>query len=131
MLEEIKAMAGPNIEIISDYLPYSEITEIFSHASAMVFPAEEDFGLNMVEMLAAGRPVIAYKAGGASEIVIPGKTGELFEEQTVESLIDAVAGFDPLRYDKNVIRAHAETFDKQLFKKKMQAFIDKVVKKGN
>lgn len=124
MLEELKAIAQPNIEFISDYLPYSEVTELFSQATAMVFPAEEDFGINMVEMMAAGRPVIAYKSGGASEIVIPGKTGELFNEQTVESIVEAVASFDPMRYDSAAIRAHAQKFDTSVFKRKMFKLIE-------
>jgi len=77
-------------------------------------------------MMAAGRPVIAYKTGGASEIVIPGKTGEFFEEQTVQAIIDAVASFDPMRYDKSAIQAHARKFDKTVFKKKMYDFVEKV-----
>jgi glycosyltransferase involved in cell wall biosynthesis len=131
MLEELQAMAGPNIEFITEFLPYSKIAQLFSRASAMVFPAEEDFGIAMVDMLACGRPVIAYGIGGATEIVLPGKTGELFYEQTPEAIEQAVASFDPMRYDKKVIRAHAETFDRQVFEKKMRAFIEEVTaKKG-
>lgn len=128
MTDQLKAMAKPNIEIITDYLPYSQIAEIFSHASAMIFPAEEDFGIVMVEMMAAGRPVIAYHQGGASEIVIPGKTGELFTEQTPEAIVKAVAAFDPMRYDGNVIREHALKFDREVFKKQIKAYVDHVMK---
>ncbi len=129
MLAELQAMAKPNIEFISDFLPTHRMIELFSQAQALVFPAEEDFGLAMVDMLTAGRPVIAYGLGGATEIVIPGKTGELFDEQSVEAIVEAVANFDPMKYDKKVIQEHALQFDEQQFKDKMMALVSALVKK--
>lgn len=130
MQEELQQMAGHNIEIITDFLPYHKVSELFSKAAAMVFPAEEDFGIAMVDMLACGRPVIAYGAGGALDIVVPGKTGELMTEQSVGAIIDAVASFDPMRYDSNVIKKHAQQFDSDIFKQKMKDFVAACLKKG-
>ncbi len=129
MAEQLKAKAMPNVKIMTEYLPNSQLAVIFSHASAMIFPAEEDFGIVMVEMMAAGRPVIAYHLGGASEIVIPGKTGELFTLQTPEAIIKAVAAFDPMGYDGKVIREHALKYDRSAFKKQLEEYIDTVIKK--
>lgn len=130
MLEQLQGMAKSNIEFITDYLPYSEIKTLFSRSAGMVFPAEEDFGIAMVDMLACGRPVIAYGAGGALDIIQPGKNGELFNEQTVEAIESAVAAFDPMRYDSSAIRRSAERFDRDVFKNKMHEFIDSVLRKG-
>jgi glycosyltransferase involved in cell wall biosynthesis len=130
MADQLKDMAGPNIQIITDFLPYSEIATLFGKAAAMVFPAEEDFGIAMVDMLACGRPVIAYGAGGATDIVIPGKTGELFHEQSVEAIMDAVARFDPMGYDSTVIKKHAAQFSSTLFKQRIQSFVERAVQKG-
>lgn len=130
MLDELRAMAQSNVTFVPEFISYQRMSEIFSGASAMIFPAEEDFGLLMVEMMACGRPVIAYKAGGATDIVIPGKTGEFMEHQTVESIMEAVARFEPMRYDSDKIRQHAMSFDRSVFKEKMAALVDKVTKKG-
>lgn len=130
MLEELQRQAAPNITFISEFISYQRMAEIFSKANAMIFPAEEDFGLLMVEMMACGRPVIAYKAGGATDIVIPGKTGEFMEEQSVEAIVKAVAAFKPMRYDKKAIITHAQQFDRNTFKEKITAFVKTAVRKG-
>ena len=61
--------------------------------------------------------------------MIPGVTGELFPEMTVESLMAVMRDFDARRYDPGVIRAHAEKFDTALFKAQINDFIDFVVNK--
>lgn len=129
MLEQLQAIAKSNIEFITDYLPYNEIGRLFSHAAAMIFPAEEDFGIAMIDMLACGRPVLAYKAGGAFDIIKPGVTGEFINEQSVESIVEAVACFQPMSYDSEVIQAQAALFDRSVFKQNMTALIKKVVRK--
>lgn len=129
-LERLRAMAGPNIEFLG-FVSDEKLREVFSQALALIFPAEEDFGIVPVEAMAAGRPVIAYQAGGTTEVVLPGKTGEFFTEQSVEAIIAAVAEFDPMRYDKEAIRAHALKFDQAIFKKKMMAYSkEKAAEKG-
>ncbi len=124
MLRSLQALAKPNIEFITDYLSYEDISQLFSKASAMIFPAEEDFGIGMVEMLACGRPVIAYGVGGATDIIEPGVNGEFIDSQTVEAIVAAVARFDPMRYDKKVIRHSALRFSKAVFQKKMRELIE-------
>ena len=74
--------------------------------------------------MAAGRPVIAYAAGGALDYVLEGITGTFFREQTVDSLRDTVRRFDETNFDPSTIRAHAEQFDVSVFKARMQAFIE-------
>lgn len=128
MLEQLQAVAKPNITFIPEFISYQRMSEIFSQASAMVFPAEEDFGILMVEMMACGRPVIAYKAGGATDIVKPGKTGEFMNGQSVEAIMEAVAAFQPMRYDRDTIRKHAMSFDRTKFKEKMAAFVAQAAK---
>jgi len=79
--ENIKLMGFQSDEIVANML---------SRAKGFVYMAIEDFGIAMVEAQAAGCPVIAYRKGGAAEIVWDGETGLLFEEQTAESMIEAV-----------------------------------------
>ena len=73
---------------------------------------------------AAGRPVIAFGGGGALDTVIPGKTGELFHEMTVESLMSVMQSFDSNAYDPTGIRAHAERFDTQVFNRQMTEYVE-------
>ena len=74
--------------------------------------------------MAAGRPVIAYAAGGALDTVIPGETGYLFHEQSVAAIVKAVESFDVDAVSPARIRRHAEQFDTAVFRQKLQAFID-------
>jgi glycosyltransferase involved in cell wall biosynthesis len=115
-------MAGPNIEFLGR-LPDHRVEQLLSDCRAFVFPGEEDFGIAPLEAQAAGRPVIAYAAGGALETVVEGVTGLLFQEQTAESLAEVVAAFDAAAFDSTAIRRHAEGFDKEIFKNRLQAFI--------
>lgn len=121
-LKELAA-GKPNIEFLGR-LDDDEARRYFSQAKAFVFPSEDDFGIVPVEAMAAGRPVIAYGAGGALETVVEGKTGTFFDEQTPESVDEALARFEKMEFDTNEIRNHARSFDKERFKKELQQFID-------
>lgn len=123
------ARGHANIEFICD-ASEAEVTHLFEHCRALVFPGEEDAGITPLEAQAAGRPVIAFGRGGALETVLgidgsPGAsataTGIFFAEQTPAALIEAVerfeANFD--RFDPRAARAQAERFDKGAFKARM------------
>jgi len=119
---ELKKLAGPTISFtgrVSD----KELSQLAASAEAFIFPSFEDFGIAPVEALAAGTPVIAYKAGGALDFVIPGKTGEFFTEQTVESLVAALHTFKPLHYDHAKISRFAEKFSAKNFHADFTTFI--------
>jgi glycosyltransferase involved in cell wall biosynthesis len=122
----LQAMAGPSIEFLGR-LPDHQVEQLLSDCRALVFPGEEDFGIAPLEAQAAGRPVIAYAAGGALETVVEGVTGLLFQEQTAESLAEVVAAFDAAAFDSAAIRRHAERFDRESFKTKLSAFVDEQV----
>lgn len=115
-------IAGPTIEflgLVSD----DKLRELYTKCQAFVFPQEEDFGITAVEAMASGRPVIAYKAGGALEIIKEGVSGIFFEEQTVDSLIGALKHFKPENFEPEKIRQEAVQFDKEIFKQKINDFV--------
>lgn len=108
-----------------------EVKNYLQRARALIFCAEEDFGIIPVEMQACGRPVIALKKGGTKETVIDGKTGVLFEEQTVESVKNAVLKFEKLEkngaFNADEIAAHAKTFSTECFCRRLKEEIDAVL----
>ncbi len=117
----LEKMAQPNITFLG-YVPDEELPDLLKRCRAFIWPGEEDFGIAPLQAMAAGRPVIAYAAGGVLDTVVPG-TGCLFAVQTVAAMIEAVSGFDPTAVDPGFIRAHAEKFDTAVFKRKMETFI--------
>jgi len=94
-----------------------------SRCRAFLFPGREDFGIAPLEAQAAGRPVIAYAAGGALDTVIEGETGALFYQPTAEALMEVLLHFDEGNYVPMVIRRNAERFDTTVFKRKLREFI--------
>lgn len=122
-LERLKALAGPTVEFLG-YVPDDELPELMARCKAFLFPGLEDFGITPVQAQAAGRPVIAYRGGGALDTVHAGETGEFFDTLTVDALADAMAAFEADRYDPDRIRRHALTFDTPLFKQQMLRYID-------
>jgi glycosyltransferase involved in cell wall biosynthesis len=122
-MERLQAIAGPSVEFLG-YVPDEDLPRLMAKAKAFIFPGLEDFGITPVQAEAAGRPVIAYKGGGALDTVIAGKTGEFFEAQTVDSLAKVMASFDASKYDPAFIRAHALKFDSAIFKQQIDSFIE-------
>ncbi|MCJ2188395.1 glycosyltransferase [Novosphingobium beihaiensis] len=89
MLKKLKSIAKPNIRFVPR-LEFDKLRKAYAQARALVFTAEEDFGIVPVEAMAAGRPVVAYGRGGVLDSIVPGETGLFFERQEPESLIDAL-----------------------------------------
>jgi glycosyltransferase involved in cell wall biosynthesis len=122
-IEYYKNMAGDSVEFVGS-VSDSELAQYYKNAKALLFTGNEDFGLVMVEAQSYGTPVIAYRKGGATEIVREGKTGEFFDRQTIVSLIDVLKSFDNTRYNKNDCIANSKRFSFTVFEKE----IHKVVK---
>lgn len=120
----LKAMAGRNIEFLG-WASDAELASLYGECRALVFPAEEDFGIVPVEAQASGRPVIALGKGGALESIIPNETGMLFYEQTPEALERVVAQFEMVSdsFHPESIREKAQRFSKERFKREFQDFV--------
>ncbi len=110
----LEALAGPEATFLG-HVGRAKLLEMFAACSAYVVPGVEDFGIAPVEAMAAGKPVIAFRAGGATETVVEGVTGVFFDEATVESLASAIERAGRVSFDAPAIRRHAERFDRGVF----------------
>ena len=126
---KLKLRAKKNIKFVG-HVTDQELAGYYANCKALVFPQEEDFGLVAVEAQTFGKPVIAYRAGGALDIVIEGKTGIFFDDQSVESLIAVVKKFENLpadwrgmQFDSKIIVQNAERFSKERFRKEFLSLI--------
>jgi glycosyltransferase involved in cell wall biosynthesis len=112
-------LAGPTVKFVvgaSD----ETIAAALTKAQAFMFPQEEDFGIVQVEALAAGCPVIAFAKGGALDVITDGKTGVFFDQQTVDSIINALQRCQTTRFAPKILQAHAETFSTEQFVQQMR-----------
>jgi glycosyltransferase involved in cell wall biosynthesis len=127
--EKTKAIAGKNVTMMG-FQPFGVLKEKMQHARAFVFAAEEDFGITPVEAQACGTPVIAYGKGGSLETVRgqdkDNPTGIFFNEQTVESICDAVKRFEDLKTKilPEDCRKHAEEFSEERFRDEFKNFVE-------
>lgn len=123
--QRLEAMASKSVKFLGRQ-PDNIVNQYASRCRALLFPGEEDFGMVPLEINAAGRPVIAFRAGGALETVVDGATGLFFDEPTSESLAAALEAFD--HYDWNVpqLRQHAERFSYPIFAQRMLSFLAQV-----
>lgn len=118
----LEAIAGPTVRFLGR-VPDVELADLVGNCRAFVFPGEEDFGIAPIEAMAAGRPVIAYAAGGALDTIVDGRTGRFFDCPEPESLIGAVERLEADRYDQAAIRAQALTFDVAVFQERITRLI--------
>lgn len=121
----LERMAGPTVTFLGR-VPDEELARLYAGARAFIFPGLEDFGIAPLEAQAAGRPVIAFAGGGALETVVPQRTGEFFGAQTVESLKQVLASFDPTAYDPGACRSNAEQFREERFVDELRCFIERI-----
>ena len=124
--ETLEALAGPTVTFVG-YVPDEELPDLYAHCRAYILPGVEDFCIAPVQAQAAGRPVIAYGAGGALDTVIEGETGVFFHEPTAESLAAAVRSFDPDTVCPDDCIQSAARFDASVFKQRLMEFIEEKV----
>lgn len=124
-LADLKKRAGPNVTFVGR-VSDDERARLFANAIAFINPQEEDFGITPVESMASGRPVIAYRRGGALETVIDGVTGVFFDEQSWEELADVVLHFNEQAFQPEKIRAHAEQFATRIFRKRIYDLVHRL-----
>lgn len=123
--KRLESLAGPTVTFLGRQ-PDEVVNHHVARCQALIFPGEEDFGMVPLEVNAAGRPVIAYRGGGAVETVREGETGLFFELPTVSSLAVALWEFDSYSWNQHTLRRHAEQFDERVFAARVKDFLNSV-----
>lgn len=125
----LKRMAGPTVQFLGRQSD-AAVARYAGRCRALIFTGEEDFGIAPLEINAAGRPVIAYRKGGAGETVIERVTGMFFDRPASDSLAASIEEFERCAWDRGAIRRHAETYDRPVFAERFLSFLDAVSPPG-
>lgn len=123
---KLKNMAGPTIEFLQN-LTDRELSRYYQDCTAFIFPGMEDLGLSILEAQSFGKPVIAYRSGGAVETLVEGKTGMFFSPQTAEALMKVLQRFGAWAFDPNECIMQAEKFGKRRFKKEFREMVERLL----
>jgi glycosyltransferase involved in cell wall biosynthesis len=123
--DELRAIAGPSVAF-HGRLPDDAITELFETCLAFCSAGQEDFGLAPVESLAAGKPVVAFAAGGALETLEDGRTAAFFHEPTVDGVLSAIRRVQELDTSPEELAEAADRFSRGSFRASLIAAVDAV-----
>jgi len=121
----LEKLADDRIEFLGRQ-PDQIVNYYAARCRALLFPGEEDFGMAPLEANAAGRPVIAYRGGGAVETIEEGKTGLFFDQPNSRSLSTAIEQFEAMIWSQILLRRHAEKFDRNVFAFRVLQFLGSV-----
>jgi glycosyltransferase involved in cell wall biosynthesis len=125
---DVEALAGPGTEFLGR-VDDTMLRDLYRRCRALLFPGEEDFGIVPVEAEACGTPVIAPALGGVLDTVRDGVTGILYDADgdQVETLAALLRDFDDARFDRGVIRAHAEQFAPPQFRRRFETTVHDIL----
>lgn len=123
--ENLKKIAENSENIIfTGRITDEKVRDYLQRCKALIFCAEEDFGIIPVEVQACGRPVIAYSKGGALETVVKGITGIFFKNQEIEDVKEAILEFEKKSFKIEDILANSKRFSKEIFKGKLTKIVE-------
>jgi len=123
----LRKRATPNVTFLGS-VDDTTLRSLFRQSRAMVFPAEEDFGIAMAEAQACGTPVVSVDRGGARDIVQPGRTGWLARPGDVADLRRAIRRAAVEELDRTAIREHAESFSAERFRERIRHSIEEMLR---
>jgi glycosyltransferase involved in cell wall biosynthesis len=136
-IKKLRAIAGPTIRFLGK-TSASDLWRTYAHCRALLFAADEDFGMVSLEAQACGRPVVAYGKGGSLETVCgyPDRgmrhtakecdaTGIFFYEQTADAVVAAILRLEAVesQFSPQTIQRHARQFDTSIFIEKIRRYV--------
>ena len=116
--QSLEAAASPNVTFLGG-VDDERLRDLYRSARALVYPAEEDFGIAMAEAQACGAPVIGLAAGGALDIVEPGETGWLIPDRSLDAIRSAVRRAAGEELDSGQIATRAQRFSAERFRREI------------
>ncbi len=130
-LRKLAAQTRATVEFLGE-LTTEALWNEYAGCRALIFSADEDFGMVPLEAQACGRPVVCYGVGGSLETVRgdgEAPTGVYFRAQTVDALCAALLQFETReeKFSPVAIRAWAEGFETPVFLRNIRAFVLKHV----
>lgn len=125
----LEGLAGPGT-LFTGRLPQAEVDRLLAGCRALIWPGVEDFGLAPVEAMAAGRPVIARRAGGVLDTVLEGRTGLFFDGADAQALAAAILQAEGIAWQPERIRAQAARFGRPVFEERLRASIEGLLAEG-
>ena len=126
----LEALAGPTVSLLGRQSD-AVVNDAAANCRALLFPGEEDFGIAPLEANAAGRPVVAWRGGGATETVIDGETGVFFAQPTAASLAAAMERLEGMAWAPHRLRAHAAEYDRPVFIRRIRRFLRSVAPRSD
>jgi glycosyltransferase involved in cell wall biosynthesis len=123
--KRLESIAGPSISFLGR-VPDRTVEYCVSRCRALIVPGEEDLGMAPLEAAAAGRPTIAYRAGGATETIVDNITGLFFDRQTPDNLANAMDRLEKQEWSSQALRQHSECFSDAVFRDRFRSFLRRV-----
>ena len=127
--KRLQKIAGPTVTFIDHNLTDKALFRYYQNCRAFLYAGDEDFGIVAAEAQACGKPVIAYRESGVSEIVKDKKTGVLFGTQSVQDLERAIIEFEGLNISPSACRENVLKFDTQKFRTIFKEFVEEKYRK--
>jgi glycosyltransferase involved in cell wall biosynthesis len=125
-LKRLQPLAPANVEFLG-WQAGAELARLYARCRALIFPGIEDFGIVPLEAMASGKPVVAFGQGGALETVVEDPqhgTGVFFYDQTPDAMKEAMRKLGAMKLNPRHIRAHAERFDRKIFKETYRKYVE-------
>ena len=125
--KRLEKIAGGNIKFLG-FQPEEKLGQYYQNCYAFIFPGEDDFGITPIEAMSFGKPVLAFRKGGAMETIIEGVTGEFFDDPIPEILADGIRRIknNYNNYNPEKIKLHAEKFSRKKFEENIRNIIEKL-----
>ncbi len=106
---------------------WDDLVQIVQDSQGLIFPWEEDFGIVPIEVMAAGKPVFAYRWGGLLETVIDWKTWAFFDDKDGDDFVEKLKIFDQenrdWKYNPESCKKQAQKFSEAEFEKRMKKLV--------
>lgn len=126
-LKRALSWRAPRQVTFLDRVSRERLRDEYRSAGLLLLPNVEDFGMVAVEALACGTPVVGLQRSGAADVVMHERHGELAPDGSVDELVAACRRVLARSWDAAVLRARAESFSRERFRRRFRYLLERVV----